>query len=74
MSRSRAVLRGVYPHDCIQSTEADIERRVRHELNDLGLGEVTSQLGPERVIDLVVVDGELLDEPDGRTFPLAQQV
>jgi hypothetical protein len=30
------------------------------ELDDLGLGEVLAQLGPEGVVDLVVVDGELL--------------
>jgi hypothetical protein len=47
---------------------------VRHQLDDLGLREVASQLGPERVVDLVVVDGEFLGEADGGPLARAQQV
>ena len=67
-------LRWIQPHDLVEPAEPDVERRVRHQLDDLGLREVRSHLGPERVVDLVMVDGELLGEPDGRPLARAQEV
>ena len=67
-------LRWIQPHDLVEPAEPDVERRVRHQLDDLGLREVRSHLGPERVVDLVMVDGELLGEPDGRPLAWAQEV
>src|SRR5205823_9229010 len=61
-------------HDLVEASEADEQRRVGRELDDLRLGEVAAQLGPQRVVDLVVVDGELVGEPDGRPLARAQQI
>lgn len=47
---------------------------MRHKLDDLGLREAGSHLGPERVVDLVMVNGELLGKPDGRPLARAQEV
>jgi len=61
-------------HDLVEASEADVERRVCHQLDDLGLREVAAQLRPEPVVDLVVVNGELLGEPDGGPLARAQEV
>src|SRR5260370_1194169 len=71
---ARGALRRIEPLDRVEPAEADVERRVRHQLDDLGLREVGAHLGPERVVDLVVVDGELLGEPDGGPLARAQEV
>src|ERR1700756_573452 len=60
--------------DLVEPPEADEEGGVGDQLDDLGLREGRAQLAPERVIDLVVIDGELLGEPDRRPFPRAQQI
>ena len=44
------------------------------QLDDLGLREVAAHLRPERVVDLLVVDGELLGEPEGGPLARAQEV
>src|SRR5712691_1919888 len=62
------------PHDVVEPSKPNVDRRVRDQLDDLSLREVPPQLGPERVVDLVMVDGELLREADGRALARAQQV
>src|SRR6266852_7221698 len=74
VSREWRPLRWIYPHDLVESAEADVERRVRDQLDDLGFREVAAHLGPERVVNLVVVHGELLGEPDGGPLARAQEV
>src|SRR5881396_414169 len=73
-ARSSGSLRGIQPHDLVEASEADEECRVRGQLDDLGFREVAAQLGPEGVVDLVVVHGELLGEPDGDPLARAQEV
>src|SRR2546422_185039 len=63
--------RRIQPQDLVEPSPTDEERRVGDQLDDLGLGEMAAQLGPERVVDLLVVDGELLGEPQGG--PLARR-
>jgi len=47
---------------------------VGHQLDDLGLRELGAQLGPERIVDLSVIDGELLGELDGRPLARGQEI
>src|SRR5213080_1999345 len=61
--------RGIESHDLVEPSKSNVERRVGHQLDDLGLREMTPQLRPELVVDLAVVDGQLLREPERR--PLA---
>jgi hypothetical protein len=44
------------------------------QLDDLGLREVLTQLRPGGVVDLLVVDGELLGEPEARPLPRTQKI
>ena len=44
------------------------------QLDDLGLREVLAQLGPEDVVDLLVIDGELLGVPEGGPLTRGQQI
>jgi hypothetical protein len=66
-------LGGVDSHDLVEASEADVQRRVRHQLDDLGLAEVPTQLRPVRVIHVVVVDGQLLGEVQGGALARADQ-
>src|SRR5207245_416838 len=74
VSREWPRLRRIYPYDLVEPAEADVERRVGDQLDDLGFREVAAHLGPERVVDLAVVDRELLGEPDRGPFARAQEV
>src|SRR5258708_29422991 len=55
--------RGIQSHDLIEPSEPDVERRVGDQLDDLGLREMTTHLGPELVVDLAGVDCQHLREP-----------
>ena len=63
MASSAPALRRIQADDVVEPSPADEQRGVRDELDDLRLGEVTAQLGPESVVDLAMVDGQLLCEP-----------
>src|SRR5438876_11007917 len=67
-------LRRLDPDDLVEAAEADVERRVGNQLDDLGLREVPAHLRPERVVDLPVIDRELLGEPDRGALARAQEV
>ena len=67
-------LRRIQPHDLVETAPADVERRVRDQLDDLGFREVLSQLRPLRVVDFLVIDRELLGEVEGRAFTRCQQI
>jgi hypothetical protein len=58
------------PDDLVEAPEADVQRGVGHQLNDLGLAEVAAQLRPLGVVDLLVIDRQLLGEAQGG--PLAR--
>ena len=73
-ARTDAELHRIDADDLVEAPEADVKRRMRDELDDLGLGEVAPQLLPERIVDLVVVDGQLLGEPDRRALARRQEV
>src|SRR5262245_50011105 len=73
-ARCRRALRRVDADDRVEPAEADVEGRVGGQLDDLRLREVRAQLGPEGVVDLVMVHGQLFDEADGRALARAQQV
>src|SRR2546426_5163343 len=74
VSREWSPLRWIYPHDLVESAEADVESRMGDQLDDLGFREVAARLGPEGVVDLVVVEGELLGEPDARPLARTQEI
>ena len=44
------------------------------QLDDLGLREVLAHLRPERVVDLLVVDSELLGESEPGPLPRAEEI
>ena len=64
----------IQPDDLVEPAETDVERCVRDQLDQFGLREFPPQLGPERVIDLLVVDRELLREPDGGPLARSQEI
>ena len=47
---------------------------MRDQLDDLGFREVLAQLRPVRVVDLLMIDGELLGEPEGGALARCQQI
>jgi MIP family channel proteins len=53
------------PDDLVEAAEADVERRVGHQLDHLGLREVRADFLPQRLVDLVVIDRELVGEAHG---------
>jgi hypothetical protein len=63
VSLRRRRSRGLESDDLVQPAEADEERRVGGQLDDLALAEVLAQLRPQRVVDLVVIERQLLGEP-----------
>src|SRR5438309_5520104 len=71
---SRQSLGRIQPHDLVEAPEPDVQRGVGDQLDDLGLREVPAQLGPESVVDLAMVDGELLREPEGGPLARAQEI
>src|SRR5882672_9170268 len=71
---SGVALRRIKPDDLVEPAKADVERCVRDQLDDLGLRELAPQLGPERVVDLLVVDRELLREPDRGPLARGQEI
>src|SRR5919108_4518439 len=73
MARS-SWLRRLDSHDLVEASPSDVERRVRDELDDLGLGEVAAQLRPQRVVDLAMVDGQLLGEAQRRALARRDQL
>src|SRR6267378_2290021 len=66
--------RGIQSHDLVEPSKSNVERRVGDQLDDLGLREMTPHLGPELVVDLAVVDGQLLREPERRPLARADEV
>src|SRR5438093_809738 len=60
MAYPSSALRRIDPHDLVEPAPPDVERGVRDELDDLRLGEVAAQLGPQRLVHFLVIDGELL--------------
>src|SRR2546421_7029783 len=67
-------LRRIEPHDLVETAPADVEGRVRDQLDDLGFREVLPELRPLRVVDLLMVDGELLREVDGCAFARREEI
>src|SRR6266567_2645885 len=67
-------LGGIQPDDLVEPAEPDVERCVRDQLDQFGLRELPPQLGPERVINLLVVDSELFREPDGSPLARGQKI
>ena len=47
---------------------------MRDQLDDLGFREVLPELRPLRVVDFLMVDGELLREVDGRAFARREEI
>jgi hypothetical protein len=77
-SRGRVVIVGIRSgridaDDLVEPAEADVERGVRDQLDHLGLRELGAHLGPERVVDLPVIDGQLLGEAQGGPLARADQ-
>jgi hypothetical protein len=69
-----SALRGIQPDDLVEAAEADVERGVGDQLDQLRLGELAAQLPPQGIVDLLVVDGELLRESERRTLPRREQI
>src|SRR5688572_8423198 len=63
----------VEPDHLVEAAEADEERGVHRELDQLALRELLAQLRPQRVVDLLVIHGQLLGEAHGGALPRAQQ-
>jgi hypothetical protein len=62
------------PDDLVEPAEADVERRVGDQLDDLGFRKMLPQLGPAGVVDLVVVDRELLGEAQRGPLARGQEI
>src|SRR5262249_35054416 len=60
-------------HDFVEATEADVERSVGYQLDQLGLGEVRPHLRPEGVVDLLVIHRKLLGELERRALARPQE-
>src|SRR5690242_5643041 len=74
MLASSAALRGIQPDDLVETAEADVERGVGDQLDQLRLGELAAELRPQGIVDLLVVDGELLRESERRALPRGEEI
>ena len=61
-ARSPSKARRGQPHDLVEAPEADEERGVGHQLDDLGFRELAPHLRPQGVVHLLVVHRELLPQ------------